>query len=59
VYEPGHHSDDAFRTAIANGSPAHHWDFGDMPAVPGLSAAEVDGIIAYVRQVQQEQGYDR
>lgn len=58
-YEPGHHNDDAFRSAIANGSPAHHWNFGDMPPVPGLSPTEVDEIISYVREVQQEQGFER
>lgn len=58
VYEPNHHSDDSFRAAIANGAPAHHWSFGDMPPVKGLSASEVDAIIAYVRQAQEEQGLD-
>lgn len=56
VYEPNHHGDDAFRSAIANGAPQHHWTFGPMPPVPGLSAAEVDAVIAYVRAQQQEQG---
>ncbi len=56
VYEPGHHSDDAFRSAIANGAPQHHWSFGAMPPVGGLSGSEVDAIIAFVRQVQQQQG---
>ncbi len=58
VYEPGHHADDAFRSAIANGSPQHHWDFGDMPPVPGLDDAQVDAIIAYVREVQEREGFE-
>jgi mono/diheme cytochrome c family protein len=58
VYEPGHHGDDAFRSAIANGSPQHHWTFGDMPPVEGLSSSEVDAIIAYVRDVQQREGLE-
>lgn len=58
VYEPGHHSDDAFRSAIANGSPQHHWDFGDMPPVPGLDDDEVEAIIAYVREVQEREGFE-
>lgn len=57
VYEPSHHPDDAFRSAIANGSQAHHWDFGDMPPVEGLSDGEVNAIIAYVREQQEEQGF--
>jgi len=58
VYEPNHHPDDAFRSAIANGVPAHHWDFGNMPPVEGLSADEVDAIIAYVREVQEREGFE-
>jgi mono/diheme cytochrome c family protein len=58
VYEPNHHSDDSFRSAIANGVPAHHWDFGDMPPVPGLTTAEVDAIIAYVREQQELHGFE-
>jgi len=58
VYEPGHHSDDSFRAAIARGVPAHHWDFGDMEPVPGLDDAEVDAIIAYIRQQQQAEGFE-
>ena len=56
VYEPGHHSDEAFRRAVAEGSPQHHWDYGDMPAVPGLSDDEVEDIIGYVRELQREAG---
>ncbi|HEX6422132.1 MAG TPA: cytochrome c [Acidimicrobiales bacterium] len=58
VYEPGHHPDEAFRAAVAQGSPQHHWDFGDMPPVPGLADDEVDAIIAYVREVQQREGFE-
>ncbi|MGQ0825549.1 MAG: c-type cytochrome [Actinomycetota bacterium] len=58
VYEPNHHSDDAFRLAIANGVTAHHWDFGDMAPVEGLDAAEVDAIIEYVRAVQTREGLE-
>src|SRR5690606_30867472 len=52
VYEPDLHSDDAFRSAVRSGARAHHWDFGDMPPVPGLDDDEIDAIIAYVREVQ-------
>jgi mono/diheme cytochrome c family protein len=58
VYEPNHHGDDAFRSAIANGSPQHHWNFGDMAPVPGLSPAEVDAIIAFVRETQETEGFE-
>lgn len=56
VYEPSHHADFAFRAAVADGVRAHHWRFGDMPRVEGLSDADVSAIIAYVRDEQQRRG---
>lgn len=58
VYEPGHHPDDSYRAAIAQGAVAHHWDFGDMPPVPGLTDDEVDAIIAFVREQQELHGFE-
>jgi mono/diheme cytochrome c family protein len=58
VYEPGHHGDDSFRSAIAQGARQHHWNFGDMPAVSGLDDDEVDEIIAFVRAEQRRQGFE-
>jgi mono/diheme cytochrome c family protein len=58
VYEPGHHPDDSFRAAIAEGAVAHHWDFGDMPPVPGLTDDEVDQIIAFIREQQELHGFE-
>ncbi len=58
VYEPSHHGDDGFRSAIANGAQQHHWNFGNMAAIPGLSTNEVDAIIAYVRDVQVREGFE-
>jgi len=59
VYEPNHHGDAAFRSAIAVGAAQHHWNFGDMPPVPGLDRDEVDEIVAYVRSVQEREGFER
>ena len=59
VYEPNHHGDDAFRSAIANGAPQHHWDFGPMPPVDGLSPDDVDAIVAFVRAAQEREGFER
>lgn len=59
VYEPNHHQDFAFRNAVRNGVPAHHWHFGDMPPLPGVSDEEVDAIICYVRELQREGGIIR
>jgi mono/diheme cytochrome c family protein len=59
VYEPNHHSDEAFRRAIEQGSPQHHWNFGDMPAMgQGLSDEVVDEVIAYIRVVQDVDGFE-
>lgn len=56
VYEPNHHPDEAFRAAIANGAPQHHWPFGPMPPVEGLDDADVDAVIAFIRSEQERQG---
>ena len=59
LYEPGHHADFAFHSAVKNGVVAHHWGFGDMPPVTGLSEDDVTRIIAYVRGLQREGGIIR
>ncbi|PSJ44967.1 c-type cytochrome [Zobellella taiwanensis] len=56
VYEPSHHGDEAFYRAAANGVRAHHWRFGDMPPVEGISRDEVSDIIGYVREQQRQNG---
>ena len=56
LYVPGHHSAAAFQSAVKNGVFAHHWDFGDMPAVVGVSEDEVAAIVGYVRGLQREAG---
>ena len=58
VYEPSHHADGAYRSAIANGVRAHHWKFGDMPGVAGMSDADVESVIAYIRSEQAKQGFE-
>lgn len=58
IYEPSHHGDMAFRLAVRQGVRAHHWDFGDMPAIPGVSAEETDDVIAYVRELQRANGIE-
>ena len=56
IYEPGHHSDMAFFMAVDNGVRAHHWSFGNMPPVPALTKGDVKAIVAYVRELQRENG---
>ncbi len=55
-YEPNHHSDAAFYLAVQRGARQHHWNFGDMKPVPGVSRAEVALIIGYVRNLQKKAG---
>jgi mono/diheme cytochrome c family protein len=59
VYEPNHHPDDSYRSAIANGARQHHWSFGDMPPVEGLNEEEIEAVIGFIRSEQQRQGFER
>lgn len=56
TYEPGHHSDEAFQRAALSGVQAHHWEFGNMPPVPGLTRGDVQYVARYVRELQRENG---
>ncbi len=56
IYEPNHHSDAAFLLAAKNGVRSHHWKFGNMPPVKGLTDADLKYIARYVRELQKENG---
>ncbi|NIR30833.1 MAG: cytochrome c [Gammaproteobacteria bacterium] len=56
IYNPGHHADAAFYLAAQRGVFAHHWSFGDMPPQPNVTRKELDGIVRYVRELQQANG---
>ncbi|MFW6202389.1 MAG: c-type cytochrome [Gemmatimonadota bacterium] len=58
VYEPSHHGDAAFLLAVERGVRPHHWRFGPMPPVPGVSRDDVAEITAYVRWLQREAGIE-
>ena len=55
-YEPGHHPDASFVIAVARGVRQHHWQFGNMPAVPDLSIDEIHQVICFVRELQVADG---
>ncbi|NNE24199.1 MAG: cytochrome c [Rhizobiales bacterium] len=55
-YEPNHHPDAAFYSAVAIGTRQHHWKFGNMPAVKEINQDDVTKIIAFVRAVQRANG---
>ena len=56
IYEPNHHGDVAFQRAAAFGVKAHHWEFGNMPKIETVTAADVDEIIQYIRWQQRQAG---
>lgn len=56
IYEPSHHDDASFRRAVRQGVRAHHWSFGDMPPLPGVSDDEAGRIIDHVRALQRAAG---
>jgi cytochrome c5 len=56
VYEPTHHGDSSFLMAPRTGVRAHHWNFGDMPKVAGVTDVELDQIVAYIRWLQRQAG---
>ncbi len=56
IYEPSHHGDESFQRAVAHGVRAHHWRFGDMPPVDGLTRGDVVMVIDYIREIQRANG---
>jgi mono/diheme cytochrome c family protein len=58
VYRPGHHGDASFLVAVRSGARSHHWDFGNMPPIDGLSDEQVRAIVEYVRGQQRAAGID-
>ena len=55
-YKPSHHGDAAFLLAAQRGVIAHHWRFGNMPPVSGVSESDIAAITSYVRWLQREMG---
>jgi len=58
VYEPNHHADAAFLLAVRRGVAPHHWSFGPMPPIEGLTDDDVKAIVAFVRDVQGREGFE-
>ena len=55
-YKPSHHGDDSFYRAALEGIRQHHWNFGDMPAVEGMTPGKMDSLLPYIRYYQREKG---
>ena len=56
IYNPGHHADGAFALALQRGVNQHHWRFGNMPPVEGVTRGDMAMIIAYIRELQRHNG---
>ena len=56
IYNPGHHADEAFVRAALTGVRAHHWSFGNMPAIANVTQGDVLTITRYVRELQAANG---
>jgi len=55
-YKPSHHADAAFYRAALKGVTAHHWKFGNMPPVKGITREDLDIIIPFIRWLQKTKG---
>lgn len=53
-YKPSHHGDQAFYRAALQGTRQHHWNFGDMKPVEGMTPKKMDSLVPYVRYYQQQ-----
>ena len=53
-YKPSHHGDKSFYRAALQGTKQHHWEFGDMPPVEGITPKKMDSLVPYVRYYQQQ-----
>ena len=59
IYEPNHHGDYAYRVAIREGTREHHWWFGDMPPVEGITDLEIEKVISFIRAEQERLGFEQ
>ncbi len=53
-YKPSHHGDRAFYRAALQGTRQHHWEFGDMAPVEGITRQKMDRIVPFIRYYQQQ-----
>jgi mono/diheme cytochrome c family protein len=53
-YKPSHHGDKSFYRAVLQGTKQHHWNFGDMKPVEGMTPKKMDSLLPYVRYFQQQ-----
>lgn len=58
VFAPDVTTDEDYRNAITQGAPQKNYDFTAMPAIGSLDDAEIENVIAYIRSVQEERGFN-
>ncbi len=56
IYNPGHHSNQAFYNAVRNGVRQHHWPYGDMPPQKQVGFSDMAALVQFIREVQQQNG---
>ncbi|MFQ3231294.1 c-type cytochrome [Reinekea sp.] len=59
IYNPGHHDNGSFTRAVLKGVQQHHWQYGNMPPQPQVGFSEMANIMAFVREVQEQNGIYR
>ncbi len=53
-YKPSHHGDQSFYRAALQGVQQHHWKFGNMPPVEGMTVEKMNSLVPYVRYYQKQ-----
>ncbi len=53
-YKPSHHNDKSVYRAALKGVKQHHWNFGDMPPVVGMTPGKMDRVVPYLRYYQRQ-----
>lgn len=49
-------SDASIVRAVRNGVTANRWQFGNMPAIPGISDDDLTALVRYIRELQIQRG---
>ncbi|MBF0381679.1 MAG: cytochrome c [Magnetococcales bacterium] len=55
-YKPSHHGDESFYRAALFGVRQHHWPFGNMPPVEGMTRKSMEPVVSFLRWWQKENG---
>jgi mono/diheme cytochrome c family protein len=56
LYNPGHHSNKSFVSAVRNGVNQHHWKFGNMPPQRQVAFGDMVYLMKFIREVQEQNG---